>query len=285
VPTTTYRPMSPADIPAAHALSLEVKWPHRADDWRFVLAAGEGIIAEEAEKTLGTALYWKYGKDTGSLGMVIVTPEAQGRGIGRTLMEKLLAALGDRTTILHATPAGEPLYAKLGFERIGAIHQHQSANFTAPAIATEPKERIREIEPVDTPKLIDLASRASGLDRSALLPALMQHAKGIAIETDNELTGFALIREFGRGHAIGPVVTLSVNDDHKRRAKALITHLLEKNKGNFTRIDTPDENGLSPWLESLGLVRVDTVIKMSRNGTPPKDTSVAQFAIVNQALG
>jgi hypothetical protein len=42
---------------------------------------------------------------------------------------------------------------------------------------------------------------------------------------------------------------------------------------------------LSAWLESIGMKRVDTVIKMARNGTPPHDASVAQFAIINQALG
>jgi len=41
---------------------------------------------------------------------------------------------------------------------------------------------------------------------------------------------------------------------------------------------------MTDWLECIGLERVDTVIKMARNGTPPHDASVAQFAIINQAL-
>jgi predicted N-acetyltransferase YhbS len=279
-----YRPFTADDIPAAHALSVEVKWPHRADDWRFVLDAGAGFIAQEGERIVGTALCWKYGADGGSLGMVIVAPDQQGRGIGRKLMELLLEALGNRITVLHATPAGEPLYAKLGFERIGAIHQHQSADFVVPSIAAPEGERIRPIDSNDTPKLIELASKANGLDRSALLPLLLKHAQGIVMQkSDGDITGFALIRTFGRGDAIGPVVSITQD---KHRAKALIAYWLAQNEGNFTRIDTPDECGLSAWLnDDIGLKRVDTVIKMSRNGTPRQDASVTQFAIINQALG
>ncbi|WP_321795253.1 GNAT family N-acetyltransferase [Caballeronia sp. J97] len=283
--TLVYRPFAADDIAAAHALSVDVKWPHRADDWRFVLDAGAGFIAQDGERVVGTALCWKYGEHGGSLGMVIVAPDCQGRGIGRKLMELLLEALGERITVLHATPAGEPLYAKLGFERIGAIHQHQSADFKVPRIDLAQGERLRAIEPGDTGTLVDLASRASGLDRSALLPALLNVSRGIVLERDGAVVGFSLLREFGRGHAIGPVVSVTDDRQHARRAQALIAHWLAHNEDRFTRIDMPDESGLSTWLESIGLKRVDTVIKMARNGTPPHDASVAQFAIINQALG
>lgn len=283
--TLLYRPFTAEDIPAAHALSLEVKWPHRVEDWRLVVDAGAGFIAQDGERVVGTALCWTYGAEGGSLGMVIVAPDCQGRGIGRRLMELLLEALGERVTVLHATPAGEPLYAKLGFRRIGAIHQHQSADFVVPRIALPEGERIRALEPGDVDGIVDLASRASGLDRSALLPALLQVAQGVVLERDGELLGFSLLREFGRGHAIGPVVSVTADEHHVRRARALIAHWLAHNEGRFTRIDTPDENGFSQWLEDIGLKRVDTVIKMARNGTLLRDASVAQFAIVNQALG
>lgn len=283
--TLIYRPFTEGDIPAAHALSLEVKWPHRADDWRFVFDAGAGFVAQDGERVLGTALYWTYGGNGGSLGMVIVAPDCQGKGIGRKLMELLLEALGSRVTVLHATPAGEPLYAKLGFRRIGAIHQHQSADFIVPRAELLPGERLRAIAPGDIETLAQLATRASGLDRSALLPALSKVAQGVVLERDGETLGFALIREFGRGHAIGPVVSVTADEQHARRAKALVAHWLAHNEGRFTRIDTPDDSGLSSWLQDIGLTRVDTVIKMARNGTPPHDASVAQFAIINQALG
>ena len=70
----TYRPFTHEDIAAAHALTVELKWPHRADDWRLAALLGVGFVAEDASGVIGTALCWKYGADRASLGMVIVSP-------------------------------------------------------------------------------------------------------------------------------------------------------------------------------------------------------------------
>nr|WP_284507844.1 GNAT family N-acetyltransferase [Caballeronia sp. GACF4] len=283
--TILYRPFEARDIDAAHALSVQVKWPHRADDWRFVLDAGAGFIAQEGERVVGTALYWKFGEDAGSLGMVIVAPDRQGHGIGRKLMELLLDALGSRVTLLHATPAGQPLYDKLGFEPIGTLHQHQSADFRAPAILLQAGESLRPLESADTPRLAELASRAAGVDRGAILQQLLGVAQGVALESGGEIVGFALMRPFGRGHAIGPVIATGEGQERLQRAQALVAHWLAANEGAFTRMDTPGDSGLTPWLEQLGLRQVDAVVKMARNGAPRPDASVGQFGIVNQAVG
>ena len=281
-------PFSEADIERAHALSLEIRWPHRADDWRLAARTGCGFVVKEGERLVGTALCWPWSERGATLGLVIVAPDQQGRGIGRMLMERLLDTLGPRMTVLHATPAGQPLYEKLGFRKIGLLHQHQGTDFRATPIAPPPGERLRALEPRDTPRVIELASRASGLERGALLPALLEVSQGVALvhrEREDEVLGFALLRPFGRGHAIGPVAVTSAGGLQTQRAQALIADRLAANAGAFTRIDTPDEQGLGPWLESIGLARVDTVVKMARNGEPAHDPGVLQFAIVNQALG
>jgi GNAT superfamily N-acetyltransferase len=281
----TCRAFCESDIAAAHALSQQIKWPHRADDWRFAAVAGRGFIAQEGERVVGTALCWPYGEHGATLGLVIVAPDQQGKGIGRMLMERLLDVLGPRMTVLHATLAGQPLYEKLGFAKVGLLHQHQGSDLHVPPVEPPPGEHLRALEPADTSRLIELASRASGLDRSALLPPLLDIADGVAVVRDETVLGFALLRAFGRGHAIGPVAVVAGDGLETRRAQALIANRLAANGGAFTRIDTPDEHGLGPWLESIGLARVDTVVKMARNGKPAQDPAVFQFGIVNQALG
>src|SRR5471032_433256 len=280
----SYRTFNPGDVDAAHGLSQVVRWPHRAEDWRFMAEAGAGFVAELDGTVIGTALCWKCGADRASLGMVIVSPEQQGHGIGRKLMELLLERTAERITFLHATPAGKPLYEKLGFEAFGRTEQHQGIVAHLPPLSPPSGERLRPLRTSDTPLLIELASRASGLDRSAILPALLAVAQGIGLEHNGELVGFSVLRRFGRGYVIGPVVAVESGDLH--RAKALIHHWLSRRAGEFIRIDIPAECGLSRWLGELGMSHVDTPVKMVRNAQSvlQVDTTVRQFSIINQAM-
>ncbi|MBC8022847.1 MAG: GNAT family N-acetyltransferase, partial [Burkholderiales bacterium] len=120
-----YRKFAPGDVDAAHRLSLAVGWPHRREDWQFVLGIGSGYVAVEGGRVVGTILYWKHDARHASLGMVIVDPASQGRGIGRELMSLALRDLEGRCVQLNATPAGKPLYERLGFKAIGRVQQHQ----------------------------------------------------------------------------------------------------------------------------------------------------------------
>lgn len=274
-----YRSMIENDLPAAHALSQTMRWPHRLEDWQFVLALGAGFVAEEGGAVIGTGLCWKQGEDHASLGMIIVSPEQQGKGIGRELMNLVLEELGKRCTLLIATPAGQPLYERLGFAATGAIHQHQGTMAAVASVALAAGERIRLAEPGDIAKIIELANRATGMSRDAVLKQLLSMAEGAVLERNGELAGFSIMRRFGRGHAIGPVVA-----PDSERAKALIAHWSDAYAGSFVRVDVTGTNGLSACLPDMGLAQVDTGVAMARNGVPPQDEAVKQFAIVNQAL-
>ncbi|WP_044043142.1 GNAT family N-acetyltransferase [Caballeronia insecticola] len=278
-----YRAFTLDDIPAALALSASVKWRHRADDWRFAARLGRGFAAVDRDgRLVGTALAFQFGAHAATLGMFIVAPEYQRRGIGRGLLERLIATLGPRVLLIHASNEGRPLCEARGFTRIDTIHQHQGAAFQPPLVSLPPGERLRPIGAKDTPRLAELASRASGLDRTAMLPPLLDVASGIALDRDGELIGFALFRRFGDGHVIGPVIAPESPDES--RAKALISYWLALNAGMFVRVDTPLRHGLSSWLEGLGLPLVDTIEQMSLNGLPLADGTLAQYALTSQAL-
>jgi GNAT superfamily N-acetyltransferase len=275
-----YRRMTEEDLPAAYGLSLAVRWPHRLEDWQFVHRLGIGFVAEENGALIGTALCWKYGKEHASLGMIIVSPEHQGQGIGRELMTRLLDELGNRCTRLIATPAGQPLYERLGFVPTGTIHQHQGAMLAVEPVALAAGELLRPIKAADMPALAALASRALGMPRDGVLASLQDIAEGVLLERDGEAIGFSLMRRFGRGYAIGPVVASG-----NQHAKALISHWAAAYADSFVRIDITGKSGLSQWVTELGLVQVDTGVSMARGVLPPEDGTISQFAIVNQALG
>jgi GNAT superfamily N-acetyltransferase len=268
--------MRDADLPGALALSQAVRWPHRLEDWQFALRAGSGFVAEEDGAVVGTGLCWPQGPHHGTLGLIIVSPAHQGKGMGRQLMRLVLERLGDRCTLLNATTAGQPLYESLGFQAIGTLHQHQG---TLAALAAPAGLRVRPAEAGDVPALIALANRATGMARDDLMKQLIGVAEGAVLERDGELVGFSLIRPFGRGHVIGPLVAPDA-----ACAQALVATWCDAYAGAFVRLDVPGAGGLGDWLAQAGLAQVDTAVIMARNGVPPRDDAVQQFAIVSQAL-
>ncbi|HHX4174603.1 TPA: GNAT family N-acetyltransferase, partial [Burkholderia contaminans] len=205
MPALRYRRFTAADVPAAHALTVALRWPFRAEDWQFSADTSTAFAAEENGVVIGTAMCWKYGADRASIGHVIVSDAHQGRGIGRKLMEMLLDELGPRITFLHATPAGRPLYEKLGFTVCGSLGQYQG-NVVRPAdVALPDGVRLRAGSPADWPRLVELDARASGLQRDELMAALFQRGESVVLERDGEVVGFSVLRRFGRGDVIGPV--------------------------------------------------------------------------------
>jgi GNAT superfamily N-acetyltransferase len=275
----TYRRMTGNDLPAAHALSQGLRWPYRLEDWQFLLRLGTGFVAEASGAVIGTGLCWKQGARHGSLGAVIVSPQHQGQGIGRELMNLVLEELGDRCTLLNATPAGQPLYESLGFKAIGTVHQHQGTMLAAPPVALAPGEIIRPVTADDIAKLVGLADRATGMSRDEVLEQLACVAQGAVLERHGEVVGFSMMRRFGLGHAIGPVIA-----PDSERARALVAYWSEACAGSFVRVDITGTSGLRDSLTALGLVQVDTVVTMARNGVPAQGEGIEQFAVLNQSL-
>lgn len=276
----TLRRMTAEDLPAAHILSSEERWPHRIEDWEMLLSLGFGYVVERDSEVVGTAMAWLYGLHAATLGMVIVSAKAQGLSLERRLMEAVLADLGDRTVLLNAPDAGVPLYRELGFEPTGPVFQHRGAAFDVPMAELIPDERVRPLGAKDMPALRSLARRATGMDRDALLDALVRGAKGVVLTRENEPVGFALFRRFGRGYVVGPTIAPDTGG-----AKALISHWLGSNSGTFCRLDVPLESDLCLWLEELGLPCVGRVVRMVRGTRPPVDPSVTVYSLTTQALG
>lgn len=278
--TVVYRPMTAADLPAAHDLSVQLKWPHRLEDWAMLQRVSEGFVAVDGERLIGSAFACLQG-DYATIGLVIVSNDYQGQGIGRRLMERAIDACGSRTPILNATLAGLPLYSSQGFVEFGRVQQHQG-NVNPPVIqALADGERCRDVNAADHPHLLALANAGSGLDRHAALNDLLPVAeKAVAIERDGQLCAFALLRPFGRGRCIGPVVAQNL-----AQAQHLIGVLLAQLPDAFVRIDIALDSGLSDWLECAGLKNIDTVVPMAK-GTPPRARDgVRQFALITQAIG
>src|SRR5262249_21152103 len=151
----------------------QMSWPHRLEDCAQLFVLGAGVVAvDEAGRTIGVGLRWSFG-DVGTIGLVLVAPEEQGRGIGRTLMTALIADSGSRPLMLNATAEGLPLYEKLGFVSTGLVRQHQGRLGEGATLPPAPHVALREAGPADRAALYALDAAAFGADRSRLIDDLL----------------------------------------------------------------------------------------------------------------
>lgn len=279
----TLRPMTEADLAAGHALTDALRWPHRLADWQDAFRHGEGWVAESDGRIIGTTLRWRWGPRHATVGLVVVEPAFQGRRIGGALMQAALEGLDDANVLLHATAEGRGLYERLGFVRTGELRQHQGTALPAPLVALPAGVRLRPAMQADLPMLAALDAAARGMPRPALVEDLAAAAEAaVVLDRGGELLGFGVLRRFGRGLLIGPVVA-----PEGEAARALVAHLAGLAAGRFTRIDIDVRTGLAEFLESLGLPRVDTPTVMWR-GTPPEAPAPGAprfVAPATQALG
>lgn len=273
------RPMTVRDLAAATELSQEQQWPHRIEDWALFLKQGEGVAATRDGKVIGTILGWRFGEDMARIGMVIVSPQYQRQGIGRNLTVQMLDRLENRTVILSATDVGLDLYQELGFVESSGISQYHGICRIVPLAELKSGERVRPKGQADA-GLADLYSAADGIDRHAMFRVLAAESRTVVYTRDNEAVGFAMMRRFGHGWVIGPVVAPNVSI-----AKALILHWLAVKKDSFCRIDVTEESGLGPWVEGLGLTFAGSVRTMARGPAPKPGGPARVFALAAQALG
>jgi GNAT superfamily N-acetyltransferase len=280
----TLRRLEERDLGATLRLSQAERWSHRLEDWQFHFRLGRGWVACDHDgKVLGTASWWAYGEQFGTVGLVLVDQAHQGQGIGRQLMNVVMSDAGPRVLQLVATKAGLTLYQRCGFREHHGIRQHQGTATQIPAFAPLRDAVLRRGSLADLEAVCELDAAAFGANRGQLVSAVFNdgNGSGVLARRNGRLAGFALVRQSGRGTTIGPVVA-----EDEALAIALIAHQLNSN-GSFTRVDIPaDATQLADWLETAGLVCVDQVTSMVRGNVREEERAQLRvFGLVSQALG
>lgn len=295
-PNLIERPGNPGDLAGIMALVAAVKWPHRAADIAAAMTNATTWVAEaKAEDragaqrgtVAGVAMSWIFDEATARIGLIIVSPDMQGRGLGRGLTARALQDSGTRAVKLLATADGQPLYEKLGFGIVGSSTQHQG--IYQPGDETLPGDTgdaaVRPASKADEPALLALDRRALGGARSAVLAQLFSEGKTHVLIQGESIQGYAVVRDFGRGRVVGPIVA-----PDEASAIALFEDALAKlaTEPGFIRVDLPQPApAFSKHLAARGIPAVETCSVMCRGNWPqPEATSPYRtFALASHAWG
>ena len=166
------------------------------DGW-FIAVQGNGPL-------LGMVGAVNYGAFA-YVGMMAVHQSAQRRGIGRSLMEYILADLKARgcpVVLLDASPAGRPLYLQLGFRDEGLTNVYDLPDHTPLSYPTGCQ--VESIQPADLPHLAAFDRLLFGADRRAFFKILLDELPGRAFLTrssDGRISGYLFAQAHSR---IGP---------------------------------------------------------------------------------
>jgi hypothetical protein len=127
------------------------------------------------DEVIGTATALNHSNKIAWIGMVLVDKSFRGRGIGKMLLTYITGALKHFDSIkLDATPAGLPLYQKLGFIDEYKIYRMTNPSLQSYGIQTFSYEPVN-IDPESFSDVLKLDELTFGTPRTYLLQALLNN--------------------------------------------------------------------------------------------------------------
>jgi GNAT superfamily N-acetyltransferase len=269
--------LAPDELPDCLALAQDREWLPEEHKWRLLFDVGAVYgVRNEVGDLVATAILTRYGTELAAISMVLVATRYGDRGLGRQLMEHVLAEAGDATVFLNATGYGRPLYDKLGFVAVGTTHTHvgQLRPTAGPAGS-------RAVVPGDLPEILKLDADATGADRTQLLKRLPGFAEQLrVIVRQGVISGYAGAWRNIDNVLIGPVLAGTVDD-----AKTLIVDLAATISGPV-RLDLDDRHPqLREWATRRGVPVQNSTAVMVRGAPGLPGDRGRWFCPLMQALG
>lgn len=284
------RQMTESDIPAGLALCRAARWNQIEADWRRYLAlnpTGARVAVDPDDRVIGSVTTLRYDEAFAWLAMVLVSPDQRRQGIASTLVEEAIELLGARTPVrLDATPAGELVYRKLGFEPEYALARMERLpaapaevfgrvgpegglppSFAASGLATADQASEHAaacvMDEEALAEVLALDREVFGADRGALLRMLRQDAPHYAV-VDSSGAGYAFGRHGFTFDQLGPIVA---HDESV--ARRLVRHLVASHPSVAFLIDAPRQSETwMAWLGEMGFREQRGFVRLVRGGTP-----------------
>jgi GNAT superfamily N-acetyltransferase len=296
---TTIRRMDRGDLPAARRLQHDEHWNQTPEDWELFLRAnpdgcfvavgsdsgvpddGALIDTESHVSPVGTITSIRYDTSACWISMLLVDHKWRGHGIGTRLMEHTIAANEQVCGCLRldATPAGKPVYERLGFRIDYEVQRWMAESVVTPHAIPSTCTRL---DPQSLPAVLPFDREVFGADRSMVLAHLLRELPESAWEMhgDGQAPSYVLGRRGEHCHHIGPIVAQEESD-----AADLLVVAISELGNHPVAIDVvaPSE-AFAERLTRLGFVFQRPFTRMSRGSVVAERQDVV-VAIVGPEFG
>jgi GNAT superfamily N-acetyltransferase len=281
------RAMTKLDVPAGLRLNELAGWNQTAADWyRFLEASPAGcFVAEEDARACGTATTITYENRFAWIGMVLVDPGHQKRGIGTQLLNRTIEYVDQRkipTAKLDATPQGQPLYRKLGFvteyEIARLILKRPTNPIASSAGSSKPLLTEAQLEPI-----FKFDREVFGADRSFLLCSLRDRSPDFAMGSwsNGSPQGYAFGRNGLFADHLGPWVARS-----QEAAENLLQEFMTRSSRKTLIVDCLSANRMAiELLRSHGFAHSRLLTRMFRGPNAHPGNPESLCAIVGPEFG
>ncbi|WP_199621344.1 GNAT family N-acetyltransferase [Paenibacillus alkalitolerans] len=263
-------------------LSRKIGWDYTEADLNTIFACGNIYGHQYCNQVISCAALFPY-ENMESIGMVIVDPQFQGRGLGKAVTNACISNFLDKPITLVATSEGLPVYNKLGFRQIGTLHKLIALRYLYDeAVEISDDLYVRDYMDTDFYDVVALDERAFGAKREIFLRNRIYQARSKLVVTDGsgKISGFGLSILLPEMLLIGPII--AVNDSV---AHYLIHRLAISYKGQL-RIDvisTKKELINILLCSGFEVTNIPPVLMLNADMLPSRNSNL--YAVAAQAFG
>lgn len=246
-------------VPACVDVAATVGWKPPVETWRWMLGMGEGWGVDHAGVLAGAVILFRFDAALAMVAMMMVRPEAQGRGIGRALLEQVDRRVPvGAVTALYASPEGERLYRPYGYVDAGASQRYEGA---PGKLTIEGDAALRPARATDVAAMVALDARAQGGSRAMLVRSSAERAeRAFVVDRHGTIEAFGLAGHEDGARRLGPIVAPRDDD-----AVAIASSLADG--AARVRVDLePGERALEGWVQRAGLQATVVSPRLVRGG-------------------
>jgi len=270
-------PIGPGAAAEGLALTVEANWNQTAEDWAFFLAHAMAFGVRDGGRLVATAAVLPYPAGFAWVSLVIVTQSHRGRGLGTRLLDRCIETLRGHALVgmLDATPAGEKVYAPLGFKPVLRLQRWEGTG----ARHSAPTTSVRPLTADELPRIDAVDAGVFGSERHALLAGLFGRAGARGFAPTGR-SGYALVRPGRVASHLGPVAAAD-----ERSAIALIDTAIASTPGRIF-LDVPtDWTGIAGWLAARGFRAQRPFLRMGLGRELPYGDPTRLFASTGPEYG